>query len=250
VHVHECFGSIPFGLVVVLHIATVRSQMIIFSSSHDYQQGLSKGVPKIVPSLLVQHHGNPPPEPEEMAAWMNSLRKRHAKQYEKLQKQVHDLQIYNEIKEGVKDSIKSDKKREKEEAEAEAARKAKEEAEAARQAAIEERRKTLLDELPEEKKGSDVKRIALRFPDGRKGERGFDPGQPVSVLFNWVDAIFEIERENVVLTTMNGKMTFSWEEEGSSDTSLEDAGLGKSTAFRVTEKVVEDDSDGTSKLTL
>lgn len=217
----------------------------------DSQQGVSNGLPKIVPTLLVQHHGNPPPKPDEMAMWLDSLRKRHSKQYEKLQKQVNDLQIYKEIKDGYAGSIMADRKREKEEAEAEAARKAKEVAEAARLAAIQERRKTLLAELPDDKKkGGEIKRIALRFPDGRKGERGFEPDQPVSVLFNWVDAMFEIERENVVLTTMNGKITFSWEEDGSSDKTLADAGLGKSTAFRVTEKAIDADSNKTSKLIL
>eukprot|EP00529_Nitzschia_sp_RCC80_P015562 CAMPEP_0113492170 /NCGR_PEP_ID=MMETSP0014_2-20120614/27933_1 /TAXON_ID=2857 /ORGANISM="Nitzschia sp." /LENGTH=713 /DNA_ID=CAMNT_0000385983 /DNA_START=45 /DNA_END=2182 /DNA_ORIENTATION=+ /assembly_acc=CAM_ASM_000159 len=193
-------------------------------------QGMSSGLPKIVPNLLVQHHSNPPPNPEDMATWLNSLRKRHPKQYGKLQRQVRDLQIYKEVKEGYEGSIKADKKREKEEAKAEAERKAKAEAEAARLAAIEERRKALLEELPDDKKGKDIKRIALRFPDGRKGERGFDPDQPVSVLLNWVDAMFESERESVILTTMNGKITLSWEEYGSSDKTLADVGLGKSTA--------------------
>lgn len=204
-------------------------------------------MPKIVPSLLAQHHGNPPPEPEDMAAWMHTLRKRHSKHYEKLQKDVADLLIYKEVTEGVKESIKSDQKREKEEAEAEAERKAKEEAEMARQAAVEERRKQLLEELPDDQKGSDVKKIALRFADGQKGERGFDPDQPVSALFNWVDAVFGMEREKVVLTTMNGKITFSWDENEMNDTSLKNTGLGKSTAFRVTEKV---DDEEKTKLVL
>jgi len=90
--------------------------------------------------------------------------------------------------------------------------------------------------LPEDvKKGNDVRKIALRFSDGRSGQRGFASDQPLSVVFDWVDAMFEIEREIVVLTTLNGKQTFSWnDDETKSGKTLEDAGLNKMTAFRVT----------------
>jgi hypothetical protein len=50
--------------------------------------------------------------------------------------------------------------------------------------------------------------------------------------------MYEIEREKVVLTAMNGKQTFAWNEEENTK-SLKEAGLGKSTGFRVTEKKEE-----------
>lgn len=192
-----------------------------------------------MPSLLTQHHGNPPPGAEDMAAWLNSIRKRHAKHYQKLQKEVEDLAIQKEVKEGVEKSIALDKTREANEAKAEAERKALEEAEAKRAAAVVERRKTFLESLPDDATGQNSKRIALRFPDGRKGDRGFDSGLPLSAVFNWVDGMYEIEREKVVLTSMNGKMSFEWDADD--ERTLENVGLGKSTAFRVSEKAEDEE---------
>ncbi len=99
------------------------------------------------------------------------------------------------------------------------------------------RREELKESLPEDlKEGGNIKKVSLRFPDGRSGQRGFSSDQSLSVLFNWVDAFYEIERETVILTTLNGKTTFSWDTESVNETTLEDAGLGKMTAFRVTVK--------------
>jgi hypothetical protein len=43
---------------------------------------------------------------------------------------------------------------------------------------------------------------------------------------------------------MNGKQTFSWDEENTNEITLEDAGLGKMTAFRVTvAKTEEEESE-------
>jgi hypothetical protein len=175
-----------------------------------------------------------------MALWMNALRKRHTKQYELMQKELAELQFYKERQEGYQESVKSDKEREKREAKEKADQEAKEKAEAKHLAEIEARRKDLKEALPEDEKGGDAIKIALRFSDGRKGQRGFSPDQPLSVLFNWVDAMFEMERETVVLTTLNGQRTFSWDDEGVKETTLEDAELGKMTAFRVTQRKNEE----------
>jgi UBX domain len=176
-----------------------------------------------------------------MATWMNTIRKRNAQYYVALQKDAKELEIYKERTEGYTESVKSDTERKIEEAKLKAEQKAKEEAEAKRQKEIRDRRKELKKSLPEDvKTGADVKKVSLRFADGRSGQRGFSSDQPLSVLFNWVDAMFEMERETVVLTTLNGKMTFSWDEETVNETTLEEAGLGKMTAFRVSVKTEED----------
>lgn len=171
-----------------------------------------------------------------MSSWMNTLRKRHAKQYASMQTDLKELKLYQERKEGYIDSMQSDKERKLKEAKEEAERKAQEIKEAARQAEIDARRVELAESLPEDvKKGSNVKKIALRFADGRSGQRGFESDQPLSVVFDWVDAMFEIERETVVLTTLNGKQTFSWDSDDTAgNKTLEEVGLKKMTAFRVT----------------
>jgi len=194
----------------------------------------------IAPKVLAQHHCNPPLKAESMASWMNALRKRHGKQYEVMQTELKELQLYKERQEGYIDSVQSDNERKLKEAQEEADRKAKEVAEAARQAEIDARRQELRQSLPEDMKGgNNVKKIALRFSDGRTSQRGFSSDQPLTVLFNWVDAMFEIERETVVLTTLNGKQTFAWEGDDIT-TTLEDAGLNRMTALRVSQATKEE----------
>ena len=153
-----------------------------------------------------------------------------------MQTEVKELRYNVERREGYIDSIQSDNERRLKEEQEEAERKANEVKEAARQAEIDARRQELQLSLPDDQKGgNNVKKIALRFADGRSGQRGFSSDQPLSVIFNWVDAMFETEREKVVLTTLNGKQTFTWNEEDICNTTLEDAGLTKMTAFRVSE---------------
>ena len=169
-----------------------------------------------------------------MASWMNALRKRHGKQYQSMQTMYKENQYALERRDGYIDSVQSDTERKLKEAKEEAERKKKEVKEAARQAGIDARRQELKDSLPEDlTSGDNVKKIKLTFADGRSGLRGFASDQPLSVVFNWVDAMFETEREKVVLTTLNGKQTFSWNEEDIEEITLEDSGLKKMTAFRV-----------------
>ena len=150
-----------------------------------------------------------------------------------MQTVLKDLQYFKERKEGYTESKKSDKEKQKREKEEEEKRLNAEKAEHERLKIIEKRREELKESLPDEAKGKDVIKIALRFPDGRSGQRRFSPGQPLTDIFNWVDAMYEIERETVLLTTMSGKQTFEWEEDTKT---LEDAGLGKNTGFRVSTK--------------
>eukprot|EP00553_Chaetoceros_curvisetus_P006960 CAMPEP_0204631484 /NCGR_PEP_ID=MMETSP0717-20131115/22827_1 /ASSEMBLY_ACC=CAM_ASM_000666 /TAXON_ID=230516 /ORGANISM="Chaetoceros curvisetus" /LENGTH=125 /DNA_ID=CAMNT_0051649053 /DNA_START=3 /DNA_END=380 /DNA_ORIENTATION=- len=100
---------------------------------------------------------------------------------------------------------------------------------------------TLLENLPDEpKSGKNVITIALRFNDGKRGQRRFDSDTAsMGDVFNWVDAMFEMERERLVLSTMNGQRTFVYgdDEEEMNEMMLKDAGLGKMAALRVTEQV-------------
>jgi hypothetical protein len=147
-----------------------------------------------------------------------------------MQTVLKELQYFKDRKEGYQESKKSDKERQKREQEDEQRRLEEELAEQDRLEALEERRKELLKALPEEATGKDTKKIALRFADGRSGQRKFNQDQPLTDVFNWVDAMYEIEREKVILTSMNGKQTFVWDD---NEKSLVDAGLDKNTGFRV-----------------
>ena len=199
----------------------------------------SAGVPKLVPRLLSQHHCSPPPSPEVMAAWLNALRKRHAKQYAAMHHELKEAQLFKERKEGYKSSIVTDVQRRERERIEEEERIAKEKAEKERADMLARRREELRDSLPEEP-GKDVTNamtIALRFADGRTGQRRFAPDTPLSVVFNWVDSLFGMERELVILTTMDGKKSFTWE--GAEEVSLAVSGLGRMTGLRVTEKKQE-----------
>lgn len=154
-----------------------------------------------------------------------------------------EAQLFKERKEGYKESVQSDVERKKREKKQEEERLAKEKAERERLEALKRRRKDLLESLPEEP-GTDVKdafTIAIRFPDGRSGRRRFNPDTELSVVFNWVDAEFEMEREMLILTTMNGKQTFDWDEIG--EQTLEEGGFGRMTGFRITEKSKGDEED-------
>ena len=205
----------------------------------------SSGQVKIVPRVLVQHHCNPPPTAKSMASWLNALRKRHAKQYANMQHELKELELFKERTEGYKSSMKNDLKRENEEKLKEQKRLLDEKAKKEREEMVQKRRVTLLENLAKEPergaKGAIT--IALRFHDGRQGQRRFDGDSEVNEIFNWIDATFEIERESTIITTMNGKHTFSYDEDEEGRV-LNDTGLGKMAAFRVTEKETEADDDG------
>ena len=204
----------------------------------------SGGRPKLVPKILAQHHCNPPPGPEAMAAWLNALRKRHAKEYAGMQHQIREEALAEERAHGYGKSRKDDAEREEREVrEAEEAA-AREEAEKLRAEEMERRREELLGALPEEPPagGPEVVTIALRFADGRTGQRRFDNSVGIDVVFNWVDAVYGIEREKIELSTMNGQKRFTYMEDGAENRALKDVGLGKMTGLRVVE--IEEDTGG------
>ena len=121
---------------------------------------------------------------------------------------------------------------------------AREEAEKLRAEEMERRREELLGALPEEPPagGPEVVTIALRFADGRTGQRRFDNSVGIDVVFNWVDAVYGIEREKIELSTMNGQKRFMYMEDGAEKRALKDVGLGKMTGLRVVE--IEEDTGG------
>ena len=193
------------------------------------------GVLKIVPKILAQHHCSPPPSPDAMSSWLVALRKRHSKQFAAMLHDLKEAQLYRERQEGYKSSIQDDLNRKAEEEKTEAERVAKEEAEKDRIATIEERRVMLSESLPEEadRNAPETITIALRFADGRAGQRRFKDSTLLTTIFNWVDAMYRLEREKISLTTMNGQKSFSWENAGT--TTLKGAGLGRMTGLRVME---------------
>jgi hypothetical protein len=195
----------------------------------------SDGKPKIVPRLLAQHHCSPPPSPEMMAAWLNALRKRHAQQYATMQLELKEAQFHIERKEGYKGSVERDRVRQqREEKEMEERRKL-EATEKEQLLALEQRREGLRQSLPDEppKEDPTAKTIAVRLSDGRSSQRRFPADSKMATMFNWVDVTFDLERENLVLTTLNGQMSFEWEQK---DSTLSEAGLGRMAGFRVSEK--------------
>lgn len=214
----------------------------------------SSGKLKVTPRLLAQHHCHPPPSsPEVMMNWANTIRKRHIREFAKLQHDRKEMQLLKERTEGYKESMKEDKAREEREERELQAKKEAEEKERLRLEKLEQRRQELLEALPEEPEaGSEgVITIALRFGDGSRDQRRFLAEETsVNDLLNWVDATHGMEREKIELSTMNGSKTFVYveedddqEEEESGNVTLAEAGLGKMTALRVTEIVKEVDNE-------
>ena len=205
----------------------------------------SSGRPKIIPKVLAQHHCNPPPSPESMSAWLTSLRKRHMKQYAIMQKEQREISYMEERTKGYESSMRKDKEREAKEQIEEEQRLEEERIQAEKKKRLKERRKSLLESLPEEPNatGEGIITIALRFSDGQTGQRRFTDDTDIDVLFDWVDAVFEIEREEVILTTMNGQKTFSFGEDEEEKKTLKDSGLGRMAALRVSTKEKNEDDD-------
>jgi len=211
----------------------------------------SSGKLKVTPRLLAQHHCHPPPSsPEVMMNWANTIRKRHIREFAKLQHDRKEMQLLRERTEGYKESMKEDKAREEQEERELQAKKEAEEKERLRLEQLEERRQELLEGLPEEPEvGSEgVITIALRFGDGSRDQRRFVAEETVvNDLLNWVDAMHGMEREKIELSTMNGSKTFVYveedDEEESGNVTLAEAGLGKMMALRVTEIVEEVDNE-------
>jgi len=201
---------------------------------------------KITPKVLVQHHCSPPLSAEQMAHWMNDVRKRFSKQYIKMQTDLQEQSLYQERIQGYKSSIQSDTERNIQEQQQEAVRIAQEAVEQERQQQLQQRRITFLKNLPEPPgpdEGNNVMTISVRDLRGKSENRRFTLDTPLEMVFNWVDATFELERECIVLTTMNGKHSFTWHDnvqDQATTITLKETGLGRMVGFRVTEMMKED----------
>ncbi|KAL7489284.1 hypothetical protein ACHAW6_014859 [Cyclotella cf. meneghiniana] len=222
---------------------------------------------KVSPRILVQHHCNPPPASlDTLIAWVTSVRKRHLREYAKLQHDRKEILLMKERSEGYMRSIEEDAIRQKKEEE-ELQRKREEEEKIQRRIGkMEQRRLELFQSLPEEpENGEGVMTVALRFqsvPSNATAatQRRFLKNDTINDVFNWIDATHGLERETIILSTMNGSRSFRYvedkgekddqEEEEESDgngdmiqgenMTLEEAGLGRMTALRVTKIAAED----------
>jgi len=206
---------------------------------------------KLVPKIVAQHHCNPPPNEESMAAWLNALRKRHVKQYASIQMELKEFALSKERSQGYSNSIQSDGRRIQEEKHKQAQEEERQRLAKQRMEMIQERRQQLYDSLPEEptNNNNNVITIALRFVSSSPTtatnhniKRRFNNDTPMETVFNWIDAMFEIERETVSLSTMTGQVQkFTWEE--SQTITLEQAGFRKMTGLRVTEIILKEDNN-------
>lgn len=149
--------------------------------------------------------------------------------------------MFQERQRGYKKSILEDTTREVHEKEKEERKLQLEKERQEKELALQERRKELRENLPEEPSSAsgqtNIVTIALRFTNGKKGQRRFLDDVKMEQLFNWVDAEFELERETVVLTTMNGSKSFDYDSVVEKGLLLKDSGLGKMAALRVTIEV-------------
>lgn len=230
-------GTAP--VLVVIHPAATRHS--------------ATGQLRVTPRIVAQHHCQPPPaSPAGLVAWLATLRRRHRRDYARLQHERRERRLHQERTEGYRGSVEEDGARARREAEERARREQEEEEERRRAARVEARRKRLRAALaPEPVAGAEGSvTIALRFAARGSGDREgplqrrFDKGTTrMNDVFDWVDAVHGLERETVELSMMNGAKTFVYveaeedEEKGGDSMTLEETGLGKMVALRVTEIV-------------
>lgn len=175
------------------------------------------------------------------AAWLQDVRDRSEQTLERLATAVREKTWAKERTTGYATSIEQDLKREKKAAARQAEIAAEMQRKAAHQEMILERRKVLLAQLPEEPSSGGIT-VALRWTDGTKGQRRFaSDGTTMGTLFDWVDAVYGIERERVQLQTLTGSHRLRFE----SDRETLLATMKKDMiAFRITEiEPVEEESE-------
>ena len=177
---------------------------------------------------------------DRTATWLADVRERNTDALAKLIQAQKERVWAQERQAGYTASVQKDTQQKKDTAARKAALAAELAAKAAQQQRILERRKELLEKLPEEPtEGTDIVTVALRFADGSKGQRRFaGEATTMQTLFDWVDAVFEIEREHVQLQTLTGSHTLRYSETADREAPLLSL-QKKMIAFRVT-KVEEE----------
>lgn len=216
-------------LLLVVYPATVLDKMT--------------GTVQTVPKVLAQHHCSPPPTATKMVDWLIAIRERHSREYMKLRKVRQESIWTKERTADYQDSAMRDAENRLRHEQAKRDHMAAEKVREERLNAILTRREELRSTIPDEPDAStpEVKTVALRFANGQTGQRRFAPSTKLTDLFNWVDAMFDLERETVVLVSMNGKQSFEWINKSDDIPTLEEAGFGKMVGLRVTIKKKETD---------
>jgi len=173
---------------------------------------------KIHPKLLAQHHCNPPPNPTTFASFLKALRKRHSSHIKSMRAQLREAELHAERKSNYAQSMQLDSQREEKEAKAQAEETARLEEEKDRIRKLKERRQAFLKALGEEPEAEEkgVVTVALRLADGRNAQRRFGEEENMEIIFNWVDALFEWDRELVQVTTMRGDNKLEWSDSSGS----------------------------------
>lgn len=188
---------------------------------------------QLVPQMLAQHPCNSPLTPKSVATWLNEVRKKHAIFYAKMQRHQKEQEVAAERQQGFSSGIKSKKEREVRVARQKAERLEKERLERIRKEELRKRRVELTESLPKEpQKGESLsKTISLRLPNGKAYQRRFFSQDTIGDVFNWADVMSETDRETFTLTTLNGKSSFSWEEDN--EQTLAESGLQKMIGLRL-----------------
>lgn len=169
------------------------------------------GRPRILPKLLAQHHCNPPPSPTSLSSFLSALRKRHSAQIRTMRTQLREAEFHAERRSNYAASLTSDTQRTADEAHARVEVTRRQEEEQRRLEAVEARRQESRESLGEEPAVADgVVTIALRFADGRSGQRRFRVGDDAALLFRWVEGHFDWDRERTAVTDMRGDHELVW----------------------------------------
>lgn len=216
--------------------------LVVYPSKHKLQPH------RILPKIIAQHHCNPPPTPTNLILWLQSLKKRHSKQYKSMKVDIQEQKYLQERISNYHQSIQQDIHREQVELEQQREEERKQKEKEERIQFYQCRRQEMKERFPQEplltSSEKDVYTIALRFTDGsqKPSQRRFHSHDTLEHVFNWMDITYEIERERIVLTTMNGSQ--SWKYSDSMDQlTLKDSGLGKMMALRVTILEPKDEVD-------
>jgi hypothetical protein len=198
--------------VDVSHVKAKRPMLLVLYPAPSLQPN---GKLRALPKLVAQHHCRPPLSAKKMATWLKKLRRRNYKIYAKLQHLVRESQQAQERVSNYQGSVVADQTKKQRQEQERLEKQNRERAQQQHMEKVQQRRVQLLAALPDEPPAtttSAVTTVALRFVSkGQTSQRRFDTSTTRLVdIFNWIDAVFELEREHIVLQTMNGQETYDW----------------------------------------